>query len=124
MFARMQTLPIRYFDTHTHGDIMSCYTNDADTLRQMICAEHSQCRLLGHHGGDSIRLHAPDKHVDDAVVRWSRWCCMFVIIRKVAGKSGSYFIRRQRSIGAMNGYIEEMINGQKVIKVFCHEDAG
>ena len=122
MFAHMQTLPIRYFDTHTHGDIMSYYTNDADTLRQMIS------QSIPNVVSSVITVVT----VFVSMLLTSMWMtlvtlvtlgCMFMVIRKVAGKSGSYFIRRQRSIGAMNGYIEEMINGQKVIKVFCHEDA-
>ncbi len=121
MFSHMQTLPIRYFDTHTHGDIMSYYTNDADTLRQMISQSIPNV----------ISSIITVVTVFISMLITSFWmtlftiftlCCMFVVIRKIASKSGAYFIQRQQTIGKTNGYIEEMINGQKVIKVFCHEE--
>lgn len=121
MFAHMQTLPIRYFDTHTHGDIMSYYTNDADTLRQMISNSipnviSSVITVITVF--ISMLLASPWMTLFTLVTL----ACMFIVISKVAGKSGSYFIQRQKSIANTNGYIEEMINGQKVIKVFCHEE--
>ena len=121
MFEHMQKLPIRYFDTHSHGDIMSHYTNDTDTLRQMISQSIPQ--LLN----SAITLVA----VFVSMLTISFWLTLLVIgfvfiilfvIGKVAGSSGKYFIRHQASIGDVNGYIEEMINGQKVVKVFCHEE--
>ena len=121
MFEHMQKLPIRYFDTHSHGDIMSHYTNDTDTLRQMISQSIPQ--LLN----SAITLVA----VFVSMLTISFWLTLLVIgfvfiilfvIGKVAGSSGKYFIRQQASIGDVNGYIEEMINGQKVVKVFCHEE--
>ena len=122
MFNHMQTLPIRYFDTHTHGDIMSHYTNDTDTLRQMI--NQSIPNLIS----SSITIVA----VFFAMLKLSVWLTLFVllsifimlnIVKKMAGKSGRYFLAQQQALGDVNGYIEEMINGQRVIKVFCHEDA-
>lgn len=121
MFAHMQTLPIRYFDTHTHGDIMSHYTNDTDTLRQMISQSIPQIF------SSVITILA----VFCAMVATSWQMTLFVLLfvalmlnvtRKIAGKSGYFFVRQQQALGNLNGYIEEMINGQKVIKVFCHEE--
>ncbi|MDD3221919.1 MAG: ABC transporter ATP-binding protein [Lachnospiraceae bacterium] len=122
MFAHMQTLPIKYFDTHTHGDIMSHYTNDTDTLRQMISQSVPQVF------SSLITVVS----VFFAMLSVNIWLTLVVIIfvtfilkitKFIASKSSTFFIRQQRSIGNMNGYIEEMINGQKVIKVFCHEEA-
>ena len=122
MFNHMQTLPIRYFDTHTHGDIMSHYTNDTDTLRQMI--NQSVPNLIS----SSISIVA----VFFAMLKLSIWLTLFVlfsiflmlnVVKKLAGRSGRYFAAQQKTLGDVNGYIEEMINGQKVIKVFCHEEA-
>ncbi len=120
MFNHMQTLPIQYFDTHTHGDIMSHYTNDTDTLRQFIsqalpqlfsCAISvifSFCIMLYY----SIPLSLVVVIVTIAIL---------LITRYIAGHSTRYFGRQQTSLGEINGYIEEMLEGQKVIKVFCHE---
>ena len=122
MFNHMQTLPIRYFDTHTHGDVMSYYTNDTDTLRQMI--NQSVPNLIS----SSITIIA----VFFAMLKLSVWLTLFVllsiflmlnVVKKMAGRSGRYFVAQQQTLGDVNGYIEEMINGQKVIKVFCHEEA-
>ena len=121
MFAHMQTLPIKYFDTHTHGDVMSHYTNDTDTLRQMIAQSLPQVF------SSIVTVTA----VFVAMLSLSVWLtgfvviCVFFIMRLVgfvSGKSGTYFVRQQQSLGSVNGYIEEMINGQKVVKVFCHEE--
>ena len=121
MFAHMQTLPIKYFDTHTHGDIMSHYTNDTDTLRQMISQSIPQ----------TISSVFSVVAVFFSMLALSVWLTAFVIvflllmfkvIGKVTAKSGRYFVRQQQSLGSVNGYVEEMINGQKVVKVFCHED--
>ena len=121
MFEKMQRLPIRYFDSHTHGDTMSLYTNDTDTLRQMLAQSMGQL-------------------ISSAFTVAAVFCCMLYIsvgltlvvcislffimqiIKKVIGKSGAYFVAQQRSLADLDGYIEEMINGQKVIKVFCHEE--
>lgn len=121
MFEKMQKLPIRYFDTHSHGDTMSHYTNDTDTLRQMLTQSIPQ--LIS----SVVTIVA----VFVSMLTLSLWLTIFVvlftfIILRVVGnitsKSSKYFVRQQKSLGDVNGYIEEMINGQKVVKVFCHED--
>ena len=120
MFVHMQTLPIRFFDTHASGDVMSLYTNDTDTLRQMLAQSIPQIF------SSIVTVIA----VFVAMVRLSIWLTLFVlafvalmmlVTRFVGGKSGAFFVKQQNSIGAVNGYIEEMIEGQKVIKVFNHE---
>ena len=121
MFHKMELLPIRYFDTHSHGDIMSMYTNDIDTLRQMISQSIPQT-------------------INSAITIVSVFVCMVVLsipltvvtllmvgisifmTKKLAGFSGRYFAAQQRDIGSVNGFIEEMMSGQKVVKVFCHEE--
>ena len=121
MFNKMQSFPIKYFDTHTHGEIMSYYTNDVDTLSQMI----------GQSLPQFIASMTSVIAVFIAMLITSIPLTIFIIVfiflmlsitGKVAGKSGKYFIKQQESIGKVNGYIEEMINGQKVIKVFTYED--
>ena len=121
MFEHMQTLPIRYFDTHTHGDIMSHYTNDTDTLRQMLAQSIPQMY--------SSLITIISVFFAMLFTSWQLTifvlCFVFIMLQvtgRVAGKSGYYFIRQQKALGDVNGYIEEMINGQKVIKVFCHEE--
>ena len=122
MFAHMQSLPVRYFDSHTFGDIMSHYTNDTDTLRQMIS------QSLPQFLASCMQIVM----VFCAMVYTSVYLTLFILVtitclllvsKRIAGRSASYFIRQQKTLGEVNGYIEEMINGQKVIKVFCHEDA-
>ncbi len=121
MFSHMQKLPIRYFDTHTHGDLMSRFTNDTDTLRQMIAQSIPQIFV-------SVITVVT---VFIAMVVMNVWLTVLIVLfvifmiavtRKIAGNSAKYFVRQQQSLGAVNGYIEEMIHGQKVIKVFCHEE--
>ena len=121
MFAKMQTLPVKYFDTHNHGDIMSHYTNDTDTLRQMIS------QSLPNAFSSIVSMIA----VFISMLSLSVWLTVVVVIFVfiifkatgfVVGNSGKYFFAQQSSIGDLNGYVEEMINGQKVVKVFCHED--
>ena len=121
MFEHMQTLPIRYFDTHPHGDIMSHYTNDTDTLRQMLAQSIPQMF--------SSLITIISVFFAMLFTSWQLTifvlCFVFIMLQvtgRVAGKSGYYFIRQQKALGDVNGYIEEMINGQKVIKVFCHEE--
>ena len=120
MFAHMQTLPIKYFDTHTHGNVMSYYTNDTDTLRQMIS------QSLPNAVSSLISITA----VFIAMLSTSVWLTMLmfvflglmmVVVKKVGGGSAKYFVKQQQSLGRVNGFIEEMIGGQKVVKVFCHE---
>lgn len=121
MFAHMQKLPIKYFDTNTHGDIMSHYTNDTDTLRQVLA------QSIPHVFSSVITIVS----VFCAMVYTSIYLTVFVVIfialmlqvaKKIGGNSAKYFIKQQKSIGSLNGYIEEMIHGQKVVKVFCHEE--
>lgn len=121
LFTHMEGLPIRYFDTHAHGDIMSVYTNDIDTLRQVI--SQSMPQLLNSAITIitvlicMIRLSIPLTFTTLIMV-----AIMLVVTKVVAGKSGSYFMKQQKDIGTVNGYIEEMMSGQKVVKVFCHEE--
>ena len=121
MFEHMQTLPIKFFDTHTHGDIMSFYTNDTDTLRQMISQSIPQT-LSSIFTVVSVFCSMLTLSVWLTLFLVAFLFVMFKVVGKVTAKSGSYFVRQQQSLGNVNGYIEEMINGQKVIKVFCHED--
>lgn len=121
MFEHMQTLPISYFDTHTHGDIMSHYTNDTDTLRQFISQALPQfvsaivtiIAILAAMLMNSIPL---------TILVLVITAIMGVTTKKIGGASAKYFIRQQETLGDVTGYIEEMINGQKVVKVFCHEE--
>ena len=121
MFVHMQSLPIKYFDTHSHGDIMSSYTNDIDTLRQLISQSIPQlinsvftivmvlyCM---------ITINLPLTAVSLVMVAIMLFCG-----KNLAGKSGKYFVKQQKNLGQVNGFIEEMMEGQKVVKVFCHEE--
>ncbi len=121
MFEHMQTLPIRYFDTHTHGDVMSHYTNDTDTLRQMISQSVPQV-IASVVTIISVLIMMLVLSIPLTVFVVIAVFLILQVTGKVTGKSGSYFIRQQEAIGNLNGYIEEMINGQKVVKVFCHEE--
>ena len=120
LFGHMQTLPIKYFDTHAHGDVMSVYTNDVDTLRQMFSQSIPQVInsmmmiVVAFIGMLTTNLMMTGVVILCIIV-------MLLVTRFLAGRSGRYFIRQQVKIGDLNGYIEEMINGQKVVKVFCHE---
>ena len=120
MFNGMQDLPIKYFDTHNHGDVMSYYTNDIDTLRQMISQSLPQLII------STVTVIT----VLSIMLYFSVWMTLVVLVgvffmvlvtKKVGGRSSKYFIRMQQSIAATEGVVEEMMNGQKVIKVFCHE---
>jgi len=120
MFDKMQDLPIKYFDTHKHGDIMSYYTNDIDTLRQLVA--QSMPTL--------IRASVIVVTVFFIMLYFSVWLTLLLLVgvvfmvyvsKKVGGGSAKYFIRLQKSIGGLEGYVQEMMNGQKVIKVFSHE---
>lgn len=121
MFSHMQTLPIKYFDTHTHGDVMSHYTNDTDTLRQLISQSipqlFSSIITIVSVLISMIILSLPLTFVVLLFV-----LLMMKFVAKVAGNSGKFFVKQQTALGDLNGYIEEMINGQKVVKVFCYED--
>ncbi len=121
MFKKMQNLPIRYFDTHKHGDIMSYYTNDIDALRQLI----SQAMPTLLRAGTVVVV------VFFIMVYYSLWLTLITVVGviaimaasgKMGGGSAKYFIRQQKSVGKAEGYIQEMMNGQKVVKVFSHEE--
>ncbi len=121
MFAKMQTLPLRYFDSHPHGDIMSYYTNDIDTLRELV----SRCLPQLLHSGLILLLLVFN------MIYLSIWMglvvavgvvAMFFVTKYIGGNSAKYFLRQQKSIAKEEGFIEEMMNGQKVVKVFCHEE--
>jgi ATP-binding cassette subfamily B protein len=121
MFTHMEKLPIKYYDTHAHGDIMSYYTNDTDTLRQMISQSIPQ--LL------SSVITIVSTFISMIVISpvLTVLVVLMVILmmnvsKKIGGQSGRYFLEQQRDLGSVNGYIEEMMEGQKVVKVFCHED--
>lgn len=120
MFNGMQNLPIKYFDTHNHGDIMSYYTNDIDTLRQMVSQSIPQLLI------SSVTVIT----IFSIIIYFSVWMTLIVLLgvvgsiwvtKKVGGNSAKYFVRQQMSIGKAEGYIEEIMNGQKVVQVFCHE---
>lgn len=121
MFEKMQKFPIRYFDTNTNGDIMSHYTNDTDTLRQMLSQSLPQMF--------SSVITIVSVFITMLITSWQLTIVvvffliiMFLLINLISGNSGKYFVKQQESLGDLNGYIEEMINGQKVVKVFCHEE--
>ena len=121
MFGKMQHLPIKYFDTHTHGDIMSHYTNDTDTLRQMIAQSipniiSSSITIV------SVFFAMIYLNIYMTILVIAVVILMLFIVGKIGGNASQYFIKQQQSIAKENGYIEEMINGQKVVKVFCHEE--
>ena len=121
MFAHMETLPIKYFDTHQHGDIMSHYTNDTDTLRQMVSQSipnlfSSAITLI------STVISMLILSVPLTLLVFVGVFVMLTVSGKIGGNSARYFVAQQQSLGKTNGYIEEMMDGQKVIKVFCHED--
>ena len=122
MFTHMEKLPIKYFDTHAHGDIMSIYTNDIDTLRQVISQSIPQAVNSGvtivSVLTSMIILNVPLTLLSLLMVG-----VMLFVTKNAAGKSGKYFMEQQANLGKENGFIEEMMNGQKVVKVFCHEEA-
>ena len=122
MFDKMQSLPIRYFDTHKHGDIMSRYTNDIDALRELV--SQAMPALL-----NSVVILVSVLFV---MLYYSLWMTLVLLVgvsamvmvsKKIGGGSAKYFVRQQRAVGKTEGYVQEMMNGQKVVKVFCHEEA-
>ena len=121
LFDHMESLPIRYFDTHSHGDIMSIYTNDIDTLRQMISQSLPQF-LSSAITIVSVLVSMIILSIPLTVVTLAMVCITLFVTKTLAGKSGSYFVKQQRDLGTVNGYIEEMMAGEKVVKVFSHED--
>ena len=121
LFAHMEKLPIRYFDTHAHGDIMSVYTNDIDTIRQMISQSIPQL-ISSVITIVSVFVSMLILNIPLTIVTLCMVGIMVFCSKKAAGLSGKYFLQQQKNLGAVNGYIEEMMNGQKVVKVFCHEE--
>ena len=122
MFDKMQTLPVRYFDTHTHGDIMSYYTNDVDALRQLISQSVPQS-LFSLVSIITLLVTMLISSIYLTLVVLLGVGVMLLVTKSVGGRSAKYFVRQQNSMGRTEGFVEEMINGQKVIKVFCHEKA-
>ena len=121
VFTHMESLPIKYFDTHAHGDIMSIYTNDIDTLRQMISQSipqlvNSAATIV------SVFISMIILNIPLTILTLIMVAIMVFTTGNIAGKAGSYFMKQQKSIGELNGFIEEMMEGQKVVKVFCHEE--
>ena len=121
MFGSMQSLPIKYFDTHTHGDIMSYYTNDIDTLRQLISQSIPQL-LTSFLTIVALLCYMLFLSVWMTLVVFLGVFAMTMVTKKIGGNSARYFVRQQKAIGVVEGYIEEMMNGQKVVQVFCHEE--
>lgn len=121
LFSHMETLPIKYFDTHKHGDIMSIYTNDVDTLRQMVSQSlpqifNSAITII------SVLISMISLSIPLTAVTLVMVALMVFTTKNVAGQSGKYFLEQQKNLGTVNGFIEEMMKGQKVVKVFCHEE--
>lgn len=121
LFEHMQKLPVKYFDTHAHGDIMSVYTNDIDTLRQMISQSIPQI-INSSFTIVSVFISMLILNIPLTIVTLIMVAVMLFCTKTFAGRSGKYFLEQQVNLGAVNGYIEEMMNGQKVVKVFCHEE--
>lgn len=121
MFSHMQTLPVKYFDTHTHGDIMSFYTNDTDTLRQMISqsipnAVSSIVTII------AVLVSMLSLSIGLTVIALLLTAVILKMIKNISSNSRKYFVEQQRAVADLNGYVEEMVNGQRVVKVFCYED--
>ena len=121
MFVKMQRLPLRYFDTHTHGELMSLYTNDIDVMRQLLSQTIPQ--LIS--SALTIIFVFSFMVYYSAFLTLVIFCVLFIMlltVKQIGGQSAKYFLKQQDALGALNGYVEEMIEGQKVVKVFCHED--
>lgn len=122
LFCHMERLPVRYFDTKSHGDIMSIYTNDTDTLRQVISQSMPQMLsaviTIAGVFASMLVLSLPLTLITVVMI-----LCMVFATKTISAKSGHYFVKQQTDVGNLNGYIEEMMEGQKVVKVFCHETA-
>lgn len=121
LFKHMEQLPIKYFDTHAHGDIMSIYTNDTDTLRQMISQSIPQV-LSSLITIVSVFISMLILNIPLTVVTLVMVVVMLIVTKRITSNCGVYFAEQQRNIGKVNGFIEEMMEGQKVVKVFCHEE--
>jgi len=121
MFAHMQALPLRYYDTHTHGDLMSRYTNDIDTLREMLSMTLPQA-LTSVITVVVVAVTMLMWSLPLSLLVFATVAVMLVVVKKISGKAKGHFMKQQKALGQMNGYIEEMISGQKVVKVFCREE--
>lgn len=121
LFTHMESLPVKYFDTHAHGDIMSVYTNDIDTLRQMISQSMPQL-LSSVITIVSVMISMIILSVPLTLLTLVMIAVMLFTTQRLAGMSGKYFLAQQKDLGVVNGYVEEMMEGQKVVKVFCHEE--
>lgn len=121
MFVHMQSLPIKYFDTHSHGELMSLYTNDTDTLRQMICQSIPQ---VFSSVVTVVAVFFAMLYISIPLSILSVFIIILMVLatKIVGGKSGKYFVSQQKNLGTLDGYVEEMMSGQKVVKVFCHEE--
>ena len=121
IFSRMETLPIKYFDTHAHGDIMSVYTNDVDTLRQLLGQSMPQLvNSLIMMCANIVVMLMMNPYL--SIISFSTAAVMVVVSVVFSSKSGKYYVAQQRNLGIVDGFIEEMLDGQKVVKVFCHEE--
>ena len=121
MFAKMQQLPVKYFDTHNHGDVMSYYTNDIDTMRQLISQSLPQLMMTGITVTVLIVVML-SLSIWMSLVVFVGVIAMLFVTKKIGGGSARHFIRQQIAVGKTEGYVEEMMHGQKVVKVFCHEE--
>ena len=121
MFVHMQSLPIKYFDTHSHGELMSLYTNDTDTLRQMICQSIPQ---VFSSVVTVVAVFFAMLYISIPLSILSVFIIILMVLatKIVGGKCGEYFVSQQKNLGTLDGYVEEMMSGQKVVKVFCHEE--
>lgn len=120
MFAKMQDLPLKYFDGHTHGDVMSLYTNDVDTMRQLLSQTIPQL-ISSALTLVAVLAFMIYYSVTLMLVAIVMVVVVFIVTKKVGGGAAKYYLKNQKALGALNGYVEEMTNGQKVVKVFCHE---
>lgn len=121
LFTRMETLPVSYFDRNTRGNIMSVYTNDVDTLRQMISQSFPQL-VNSSFTIISVTISMLVLDIPLTILTFVMVAVMLFVTGKLGGMSGTYFVRQQKDLGALNGFIEEMMAGEKVVKVFCHEE--
>ena len=122
LFSKMESLPIKYFDTHAHGDIMSVYTNDVDTLRQLLSQSIPQIiNSVITMAATLVTMIVLNPTL--TIISLLTAVVMLTVTKNFSKLSGKYYVRQQRDLGIVDGFIEEMLDGQKVVKVFCHEEA-
>lgn len=122
LFRKMEALPIKYFDTHAHGDIMSVYTNDVDTLRQLLSQSIPQIiNSLITMAATLVSMLMLNPYL--TIISILTACVMLLVTSKFSKLSAKYYMQQQKNLGIVDGFIEEMLDGQKVVKVFCHEEA-